>query len=592
MVSFHHPLARRIYEATQAVFGEAPLTTKVAQACHQFQIDIENIQSARGIQTLLVAIVGAKGQGKTWIARQLIHNPGVRETLRSGDLMMDATTRLVWVGPVPPDGLNGDYESYLSCPSSQMVDIGQPYVILDTPGITDSDQRAAHLAKESLSLAPVKLIAIARDQLRAAANLTLAHQIDGAICIPLITSVDPEEINRSELQYDLRSLRDQLALMAPHSTLLKEILVPDFEILGDEESSAKVLRSGLLDRLAEVGMNQALLSSAGETRMQSVTGRLKSEVTQLISQELPHLAEAVAQLNRETEQLPARVLASLLGSQTILETGIRMQLRARLASDTSLLWFPYRTVLTVLNWTHGAWDRIVLALTGSVPSLFGALVSWAKNVRQGREFANEVSDGIRQRSQAQVEERLRPLCDQFRRAVMKLRPREDRESVAGQPSVPMRLLGMEELQSRSQKIFEGAIERHASSAWKVQALALIGILIFWSLMAAPIVILYREYFGATLSVWTGKEAHLHDFPSPHPGLFLTSLLLSLLPLMIYCMVVLTITLSRKRMQRIARQVADEHERAISELQASQVIRIHFEDELLEQAEFLLRLKTH
>jgi len=590
MLTLHQPFARRIQEATQAVFGQSPLTAKVTLACTQFQIDCDNIQSGRGINALLIAVVGAKGQGKTWIARQLIHSPSVRQTLRSGDLMLDATTRLIWIGPVAPDGLDAECEIFLSCPSSQMVDIGQPFVLLDTPGITDSDQRAAKIAKESLSLAPVKLIAVARDQIRAAANLSLAQQMDGAICIPIITSVDPEELKAPELLSDLRSLRDQLAHMAPHSQILKEILVPDFEVTGDEESSAKVLRTGLLDRLAELGVNQTLLSTAEETRMHSATQRLKAEVSRLISQELPQLSEAVAQLNRETEQLPARVLASLLGSEAVLETGVRLRLRARLASDTSLLWFPYRTVLTVLNWTHGAWDRIVLALTGSVPSLFGALVSWAKNVRQGREFAMEVSDGIRQRTQSQVEERLRPLCDQFHRAVMKLRPRDDRTDVGGRAAVPMRLLGIDELQNRSQKIFEQAIERHATSSWKAQFFGLLGVVLFWSMMAAPIVILYREYFAATYSVWSGKEATLHDFPSPHPALFLTSLLLSLLPLMIFCMVVLTITLSRKRMKRIARQVADEHEQAIQELQNSQIIRIHFEDELLEQTEFLLRLK--
>lgn len=590
LTTVQHPLARRIQEATLAVFGQSPLSAKVAQACARFQTDIDNIQTGRGINALLIAVVGAKGQGKTWIARQLIHSPSIRQTLRSGDLMMDATTRLVWIGPVPPDGLDADWECFLSCPSSQMVDIGQPWVLLDTPGITDSDQRAAQIARESLSLAPIKLVAIARDQIRAAANLNLAHQIDGSLAIPIITSVDPEEVNAAELTSDLRSLRDQLTLMAPHSRILKDVLVPDFEVTGDEETSGKSLRTGLLDRLSELGMDQHLLRNAGDMRLQSATERLKAEVARLIGQELPQLSEAVAQLNRETEQLPARVLASLLGSEAVLETGIRLRLRARLASDTSLLWFPYRTVLTILSWTHGAWDRIVLALTGSVPSLFGALVSWAKNVQQGREFASEVSDGIRHRTQAQVEERLKPLCNQFHRAVMKLRPKEDQPSSTAHPSSTMRLLGIDELQSRSQRIFEQAIERHATATWIAQLFAFLGVVLFWSLMAAPIVILYREYFAATFSVWSGKEAKLHDFPSPHPGLFLTSLLLSLLPLMIYCMVILTINLSRKRMRKIARQVADQHEQAIVELQNSQIIRVQFEDELLEQTEFLLRLK--
>jgi hypothetical protein len=319
--------------------------------------------------------------------------------------------------------------------------------------------------------------------------------------------------------------------------------------------------------------------------------RLKSEITQLISRELPQLSEAVSQLNRETAQLPARVLASLLGSEQVLETGIRMRLRARLVSDTSVMWFPYRTVLSVLNLTHGAWDRIVLALAGSVPSLFGALTSWAKNVRQSRDFSNEVTDGIRTRTQQQVEERLRPLCDQFHRTVMKLRPREERTTLVRDGLSQMRLLGIDELQARSQSIFDESLERHATSRWLVQLLSLIGVTIFWSLMGAPILVLYRDFFGATWRVWSGSsEVHIDQFPHPTYGLFFTSLLLSLLPLLVYCMVVLTVMLSRRRTQRIAREVVMEHESTIRQLQESQVIRLQFDDELLQQAEFLLNLQ--
>jgi hypothetical protein len=56
------------------------------------------------------------------------------------------------------------------------------------------------------------------------------------------------------------------------------------------------------------------------------------------------------------------------------------------------------------------------------------------------------------------------------------------------------------------------------------------------------------------------------------------------------MVVLTVMLSRRRTQRIAREVVLEHETTIRQLQESQVIRLQFDDELLQQAEFLLNLQ--
>ncbi len=584
--------ARRIVDATQTVFGDSPLTLAVDKVCQQYERDLQNIQSGRGIGALLIAIVGAKGQGKTWVARQFVRDTKVQNLLRSGDLTDDATTRLVWIGPVAPDELDPASEIYYPCQPSDLVEIGQPYVILDTPGLTDANHRAAKLAQAALSLAPIKLLVVARDQLRAVANMTIAHQIDGSVCVPVISSVEPEEMPGSEqhapLQDDLRALRDQLGLLAPRSILTGEVLVPDFEISGDESASSRVFLGAILDRLNDLGLTELALGSARDQRIASAGQRLRADVAQLIGDELPQLASAVAQLNRETEQLPERVLASLLGSESVLETGVRMRLRARLVSDTSLLWFPYRTVMGTLNLTQGAWDRVMLALAGSVPSLFGALASWARNAKQNRDFSTEIQDGIRTRTQQQVEERLRPLCDQFHRTVLKLRPRSERSREEMQ-STGMRLSGIEELQTRSQRIFDTTIDKHCTGGWMVQLYALVGVVLFWMFMAGPIVLIYREYFMASVDVLLGRETQLENFPHPTPGLLITSLILSTLPLAIYCMIILTWSLSRRRVRKVTRQIVAEHDATIAQLREANVIRLDFEDQLLAQTEYLLNL---
>ncbi len=585
--------AQRIADATQAVFGETPLTMAVLDACQHYAHDLVNIQAGRGINALLIAIVGAKGQGKTWAARQFVRDERLRALLPSGDLNADATTRLVWIGPLAPDGLDPNCEIYHPCQVTQLAKIGQPYVLLDTPGLTDADHRAAKLAEQALSLAPLKILLIARDQLRAAANLTIARQIDGSVCVPVISSVEPEEMSAGQatsvLADDLRTLRGQLELMAPRSQIMSEVLVPDFEITGDEAAASQAFLSGILDRMNQLGITDQKLGTAQEQRTKAATERLKGEVSKLIGDELPQLSEAVDQLHRETQQLPERVLETLLGSQSVLVTGVRMRLRARLVSDTSLLWFPYRTLMSTLNLTQGAWDRVVLAMSGSVPSLFGALASWAKNVKVNREFNSEVTDGIRRRTQQQVEERLRPLCEQFHRTVLKLRPRSQRETREPN-STGMQLTGIEELQTRSQQIFDSAIETHATRWTLVQLWGVLGVVLFWMFMAGPIVLIYREYFMASWDVLSGRETtHLEDFPHPTPSLMFTSLVISLLPLAVYCMVVLTFSLSGRKVNRVAREIIDEHQQEIAKLKSQHIIRLEFDDELLHQAKFLLTL---
>lgn len=586
------PFSRRVAEATSAVFGDTSLARNVLAACQRHDVELRNISDGRGINVLMLAIVGTKGQGKTWAARQLVRSESIRQHLRSGDLFDDATTRLVWIGPTPPDSLDVSSEVYFPCPRSEMIDIGQPYVLLDTPGSTDSNSSAAKIASDALSLAPIKILVVSRDQIRSASNLDIAQRIDGSICILVISSVEPDELTpgaaAQQLRDDVRDFRDQLHLRAPRVTLAGEICVPDFEITGNEPASQQVFVSQLLDRLAQQKLDQLSLASSRDARLTSSQKRLRSDVTKLIGEELPHLAAAVERLNHETERLPDRVLGSLLGSEGILETGVRMRLRTKLVSDTLLIWFPYRTVMSLLNLTQGAWDRVVLALAGSVPSLFGALASWARNARQSQEFAIEIQDGIRERTRRQVEDRLKPLCEQFHRAVQRLHPRTSK-MIETAPSSSMNLSGIDELQNHSREIFDHAIERHATRGWLVQGLGLLGAGVFWLFFAGPIVSIYRQYIVASFRALTDASVRAVDFPHPTASLLITSAVLSLLPLLIYCMLVLTIMLSRRKVRRVVAEIQADHKRVITTLKENGVIHLEFEDRMLQQAEFLLNL---
>ncbi len=582
----------RIVEATNAVFGDSQLAQSVFNACQRYDLEQRNIADSRGVNALMIAVVGAKGQGKTWTARQLVRDESVRRQLRSGDLADDATTSLVWIGPIPPDSIDPTCESYLACPRAAMVDLGQPYVLLDTPGSTDADAAAARIASDALSLAPIKLLVVARDQLRAASNLAIAQRIDGSICIPVITSVEPEELSKSEstsqLREDIRAFRDQLRNRAASLKLIKQICVPDFEITGDENSSQRLFIAQFLERIGQLQLDQLSLVNSREQRISAAQVRLRTEVTKTIAEHLPHVAKAVERLNHETEQLPDRVLNSMLGSEGILETGVKMRLRTKLVNDSLLIWFPYRTVMSTLNLTQGAWDRVVLAMAGSVPSLFGALASWARNAKQHRDFSADIRDGIRERTRQQVEDRLKPLCEQFHRTVLKLRP-HDPKLTDSLTSSAMNLSGIEELQNRSRAIFDSAIERHATRNWKVQLLGAIGCLIFWGFFAGPIVAIYRQYITASIEALSATSVNADHFPHPSPSLLLTSIILSLLPLLVYCMVVITVSLTKRRIRRVATEIQREHETAIQQLKDTGVIQLEFEDRLLAQAEFLLNL---
>ncbi len=604
----HELLAMRIVQATEALLGQQPLALQIGSWCEQYRDQCSDIVNSRGISLSSVAIVGAKGQGKTWVARQIILDRRLAESLPSGVLSSEATTHLHWIGPVPPDGLDSSRERYHPCSTESLLPLERPYMLLDTPGVTDDDASASRIAKEALALSPIKLLVARRDQLRGAINSYLAHDTEGSICIPIVTCVPLKEIvetdafpatrNHSSTSSEPRSYSDSLARdldaycnalrsSAPLTRYLEPILIADFEADGDETRVGQRLARDLTHRLQNESLDQAAATKAN--RLAAAGNRLRHRVGSLLELQLPQLATAVRRLHSEADALPTQTIESVLGSRVILQSAIRSRLRAQAIADTSMLWFPYRTVLTVLGLTHGAWDRLILSLSGSIPSIFGTFAAWARNVQQSRKINWEMHEGIRDRLNGQIQDRLEPVQAQFYRAVARLRGNDDDKS-GSTASLKIRLTGVEELQSQARSVFEWTVDRFQSPKLLLQGLGLIGTAIFWSLMAGPIVWIYRQFLTASFHTLSGAAVTGDEFPHPSSSLLITSVLLSLLPLVIYAMVSLGMLQRNRKINHIAEVVYAEELKLVEELKRTGVIALHYDDPLLEHAEFLINIQ--
>jgi hypothetical protein len=596
-------LSRRILDAANKLFSDQPVLPPIQHACSQFETQCQDIIHGRGLAMLTIAVIGAKGQGKTWVARQLILDHAVRARLPSGVLAHEATKKLVWIGSVAPTELDTQCERYEQCASSSLADLSTGYMLLDTPGATDADSRASEIAQKALSLTPIQLLVIRRDQLRSSTTSPIVNRSEGVLCVPIITAVSPREVPPKELDHftistgsassetplhrDLQRWIQMIHDSAPKSSLLAPVLIEDFEATGDEEAASNRLRAQLSQRL-----RSQLLSELGETRearLSAATARLKSQVHHLLETTAPQLSRSVHRLVSESQQLPNRVVESVLGSPVILETAVRARLRAQVVSDTSPIWFPYRTTISLLSMTQGAWDRLLLAMTGSIPSLFGTFVTWAKNVQQSRKIEWEMQEGLRERLNRQVEDQLAPMQQQFHRALSRIR-----SSHGSSPSNPGRVVlrGVEELQSRSQSLFESVMQTSRASRWSLMLCAMIGTLIFWALLIGPIVAIYRQYFLACYRSFVNEATDVGTFPHPSPAMLATSIFLSFIPLLLYSMLALTSFIRRSKIERISRGLIEQHHGLVNELQSNGILRLDFEDSILEKAQFLLSLESH
>ncbi|RMF37429.1 MAG: hypothetical protein D6753_17560 [Planctomycetota bacterium] len=590
-----HPsldFAHRIAETAQRVFGDSPITDQVLEACDEFRREIEDISAERGLGGVLVALVGAKKQGKSWVGRSLILNDDARKQLPSGELQADSTRHLYWIGPTPPRRLDAAHERYIACPADQMFDLGFPYCILDTPGATDDDPEMAQLATSALSLATVKLLVIARDQLRSAVNVQLARAIEGSICIPIITMVPPDELQdgvpTTDLEEDVRQFREEIRRITPNIDLLDPIYVPDFAVTGDEGAARAALLNQLRQGVQQLDLTPSALTAVRSKRTQAARQRLRERVRHAITGSVESLQEAVQKLDAEIRDLPRNVLLGTMGNPRVLQAGLRLHLRSRFAADTWPIWFPYRSSMTLLIWTAGAWDRLMLAFTGSLPSLFGTLVACATNLRQARQTYAELRDGMRRRIETQIEEQLQPVCREFYRSLLRLRPARE-SSLPRESEVRVKVIGLEQLHGQSQTIYENVVDRFATRGWWVQLAGLIGTAVFWAFFSGPIALIYMEYIHASLSVWTGRPPLLHEFPHPTPAMLLTSIVLSLIPMMIVCMGILTLTQRRSKLRRAASEIQEQHEALINRLVQDNIIRVDFDNPLLRDAQFLLQI---
>ncbi|OYP38536.1 hypothetical protein [Rhodopirellula sp. MGV] len=584
---------RRVRHAATTVLGNSETGRQVRALCDEHAAARNLICQDRAAGALVLAVVGATGQGKSWLVRQLIRHSPMKNSIRSGNNLDQTTEQLVWVGPQPPADLDGRYETYIRVSSDEMEPFGMPYLLVDAPGATDDRDAIVDVARRALSLASAIVLVVRRDQIRGQTPSVLAVASEGTIVLPVINAVSAED---DAVGADVDAFVANLRSVAPTSVIARPILCEDFFVSQQtEEQIGETVAHDVMVRLKSELENNPDSDRRRSARLDALDHRFRAVLSGLLASKLPGLTQAVDRLNDEATKLPGQVAQTLVGANGPLAAAVRSRLRLSLLTSIGAIWFPFRTVLGILNLTSGAWDRLLLSLSGSLPSLLSTIWTSTKTLAGDRDASEEIRTGLQRRSSAAVSDRLGPLANQFRDELELLRSADTGEnataSIAARndSSQVASLSGIEALQEQSQFIFEDAIEQN-SIRWATP-LALIGTLIFWSLMAGPFVALYKEYLSASFnSLSTTGQLHEHvmeRFPKPEFAMVLTSVVLSVLPTAIFAMIAISIAQSKGRTRAAIKQIRDQHDEAIAKLQREGVLRLRWDEPLLSDAEFLM-----
>lgn len=581
----------RVRRSATHVLADSPTGRHVLELCDDHAEARRMIMEDRSGGLTVVAVVGATGQGKSWLVQQLVHGNSARAAIRSGSNADEATEKLVWVGPSPPADLDPRFEQFVHCKAAEMQSIGGSYLLVDAPGSTDDRRKIASVAARALSLASVLLLVVRRDQIRSEAVGMLAEASEGTVVVPVVNAVRKQD---DAFNADVDSLVARMRHAAPTSTIAPAIIVPDFEV--EQRSEADVGKQAA-DAIAQCLHQELGNSWEGDrrrsARLSALDGRFRAALHSVLSDQLPGLTAAVARLNSEATALPGEVAETLVGRGGPLRAAVRSRLRLALLTDTAAIWFPYRSILALMNLTHGAWDRVLMSLSGSLPSLVSAVWTSSKNLADSRVAEQDIRDGLQRRSAAAVADRLGPLAARFRDELSELRQQPTKSTVTDVESRSQvaYLSGIDTLQESSQRIFDEEVDHVAVSRQTAILCGAIGTAVFWFLMAGPIIALYRGYFDASYATLVNLAGDLDDFPRPDLSMMLTSLFLSVLPTSLFAMVVLSMAQSRSRVDRAETRIREIHRETITRLQDEGVLRLRWDEPLLADAEFLLSVGT-
>lgn len=550
--------------------------------CTAFRTSCDAIATDRIRDVVTVAFVGPKNAGKTHLLSLLVRSDERRQQLRIGVDHQQATVRPTWIAAVSPVGFRAGVEEFIPCPTE---DLELPCALLDVPGFDEARQDRQRAASRALEEARVKVLVVGRPELQINAWADYIEHVNGATVIPVITKacdLPPEDI--AFFQQELRARLSR----SPH--VFDPIVMPHFTMEGaDRLEIINATRRSLRESLASA-VSQSATQASTEQELLGRQGSFRKRVQALAEIYLPATRNGLVPIDAALRTLPQRASDALLGDETALRARVRSSLRAGLLERTPVFVFPWRLTLSIANLVHGATDRLPLAMGGSLPSLLAVGWSAAKNVREGREFREEIQAGLRRR----VEERLKD-DEQFARKLQTLEANLDSDLGTKENPIitdavakcTIHLYGLEALQAASSGIFQRVVGTATPTALAAWICGLLGFCVFWGILGQPLYGLYQDFYTAAGKVLAREETAIEAFPGGTSSVLLTSTLLALVPMGLFLLFTVAWIARGSRVVACIETLRNEHRNEIATLTGSGVVRAELSEPRLDACRRLL-----
>lgn len=584
-------LADRADRAVRLLFGhDAPLTNAVSEITDNLRSDISRIRSGQSAGPATLALVGRVGEGKSWLTRAfLAENDEANQVIHSGQNAAERSMDLTWIGSQQPFTKLNSGERFIKTSPQNMLDLGAPYLLADSPGYSDHNPSLEALSSIALASSNIKLLATSISHIRDASLARFIGSMDGSIILPIVRFRPEDEklAPSNSVRNDCLEEMQNWAAHAPSASILPAIFIPDAGIAGDAEArntARQLISAALTPLLAE----PATLARHRESQLQQRIQLTRSHLADTLIDFRQRIGTPVEKLDQLSATLPEIVQKEVIGDTAQLHIGIRSKFRADAIDRTPALLFPYRSLIGILGLTQGAWDKLIFTTLGSVPSLvmtaFHSVKSWSKT----RDFEKSIRDESRQRLNSLINDAYREDIRNFSHSLTAITEEPADISLNNEANI-IEIHGLTGLEIEAQEIITKSIKKHRISSLTLWLGGILAFLVFWAMLIGPSIALYSEYFISLFGTANSISSGWEHYPEPSASFWLTSLTLSLIPAGVISMIVMYLTCRRGRILKTSHQIESEISSTILRRIDSHKLRLVINNQKLDAAKTLLNM---
>lgn len=574
---------RRLSESLDLLFGKSPEGGSLVARCNEALDELESFADGRSIDGAIIAVLGAKNSGKSWLCRLLVKEEASRERISSGETSKFATEKATWIGPDAPPALDTEHEVRIAMRSDAMVDLGSHYTLLDLPGYNDATITAREAALKALRGVPLRVLVASSATLADESQFAFLEKSDGTRILPVVVDDDHPRLEK-EGRGELTAMAARIRRHCPHAEVLEPVIVPHVlrapgEILAKISLAEERLFPVLRKVIASAPLDENMIGKV-------VIERLRRDLAGDLREFVKRVSPAYADLEMMEAGLAAELVQKILGPDPQLEAGLRMKMRLLALSRTPGWFFPFRTFSGLFAITAGAWDRMAFAMAGSLPSLALLIFQTAKNTKRLAEMTDDVKAALAMRLESMARDDLGDRNRIFIRSINASLPDATRRPEEKPPRT--HFIGLERVTEESGVIFEKVIRKHVFGRVGLFIWGGLATLLFVGLLSGPLLAVYREFGHAWLGAFNDSTGvRWQAFPTPSASMILTSLLLALLPVIFCALVVCLRTTPAVRVQSALVAAKAEHKSLLESLAHDKTIRLFSDDPIREASRVVL-----